>query len=69
MYIPGRLRTPSSPLRTSVHGVRRTTAINSDVVRSAEFVELRRTSAELKATLTEPLSLQHQDSDARAIES
>jgi DNA gyrase subunit B len=41
--------------------------INSDVVRSAEFLELRRTSAELKATLTEPLSLQHQDSDARAI--
>ena len=41
--------------------------INSDVVRSAEFVELRRASAELKATLTEPLSLQHQDGDARAI--
>ena len=49
------------------HGIRRATVINSDVVRSAEFVELRRASAELKATLTEPLSLQHQDGDARAI--
>ena len=37
------------------------------VSRSAEFVELRRASAELKATLTEPLSLQHEDSEARAI--
>jgi DNA gyrase subunit B len=51
------------------HGIRRATVINSDVMRSAEFVELRRASASLKATLTEPLSLQHQDSDARAIES
>ena len=41
--------------------------INSDVVRSAEFLELRRISAELKATLTEPISLQHQDADAHAI--
>jgi DNA gyrase subunit B len=49
------------------HGIRRATVINSDVVRSAEFVELRRASAELKATLTEPLSLQHQDDEARAI--
>jgi DNA gyrase subunit B len=50
-----------------VHGIRRATVINSDVVRSAEFLELRRISAELKATLTEPISLQHQDDDARAI--
>jgi len=50
-----------------VHGIRRATVINSDAVRSAEFVELRRISAELKATLTEPLSLQHQDDDAQAI--
>jgi DNA gyrase subunit B len=49
------------------HGIRRATVINSDVMRSAEFVELRRVSAELKATLTEPLSLQHEDSEARAI--
>jgi DNA gyrase subunit B len=50
-----------------VHGIRRATVINSDVVRSAEFLELRRISAELKATLTEPISLQHQDADAHAI--
>jgi DNA gyrase subunit B len=50
-----------------VHGIRRATVINSDVVRSAEFVELRRLSAELKATLTEPISLQHQDDDPHAI--
>jgi DNA gyrase subunit B len=51
------------------HGIRRATVINSDVVRSAEFVELRRASAELQATLTEPLSLQHQDGEPRGIES
>jgi len=50
-----------------VHGIRRATVINSDVVRSAEFLELRRISAELRATLTEPLSLQHQHDDAQAI--
>ena len=50
-----------------VHGIRRATLINSDVVRSAAFVELRRLSAELKSTLTEPLSLQHDDDDAREI--
>jgi DNA gyrase subunit B len=51
------------------HGIRRATVINSDVVRSAEFVELRRASAELQATLTEPLSLQHEEGEPRAIES
>jgi DNA gyrase subunit B len=51
-----------------VHGIRRLTLINSDVVRSAEFVELRRISAELKAALTDPISLQHQDAEPRAIE-
>jgi DNA gyrase subunit B len=51
-----------------VHGIRRATVINSDVVRSAEFLELRRISAELKATLTAPLSLQHQSDAPRAIE-
>jgi DNA gyrase subunit B len=50
-----------------VHGIRRGTLINSDLVRSAAFVELRRLSAELKSTLTEPLSLQHEDDDARTI--
>ena len=32
-----------------VHGIRRAEVINSDVVRSAEFVELRRISGDLKA--------------------
>jgi DNA gyrase subunit B len=50
-----------------VHGIRRATVINSDVVRSAEFLELRKLSAELKATLTESLSLQHQDDHAQPI--
>ena len=51
-----------------VHGIRRATVINSDLVRSAEFVELRRISAELKATLTEPLSLQHQNDTRHAVQ-
>jgi len=51
-----------------VHGIRRATVINSDVVRSAEFIELRRISAELKSTLTEPISLQHQHDEAQAID-
>jgi DNA gyrase subunit B len=50
-----------------VHGIRRPTVINSDVVRSAEFIELRRISAELASTLTEPLSLQHQGDNAQPI--
>jgi hypothetical protein len=36
-----------------VHEIRRVTVINSDVVRSAVFVELRRLSAELRTTLTQ----------------
>jgi len=51
-----------------VHGIRRATVLNSDVVRSAEFVELRRISAELKATLTTPISLTHQNDEPRAID-
>jgi len=50
-----------------VHGIRRATVINSDVVRSAEFDALRRLSAELQATLTEPIRLQHDKDDPRAI--
>jgi len=51
-----------------VHGIRRATLINSDLVRSAEFLELSRISAELRGTLTEPLTLQHDDDEPRAIE-
>jgi DNA gyrase subunit B len=50
-----------------VHGIRRATVINSDVVRSAAFVELRRISAELKSTLTEPLTLRHHNDEPRSI--
>ncbi|MEO7731958.1 MAG: hypothetical protein ABIY55_13370 [Kofleriaceae bacterium] len=51
-----------------VHGIRRATVLNSDVVRSAEFIELRRISAELKATLMAPVSLKHQSDDAQPID-
>ena len=47
------------------HGVRRHTTINSGLVRSAEFVELRTISAELRGTLTEPLSLLHDKDEPR----
>ncbi|HEY0195205.1 MAG TPA: DNA gyrase subunit B, partial [Kofleriaceae bacterium] len=40
-----------------VHGIRRQTLISSDVVRSAEFSELRRISQELRQTLASPLAL------------
>ena len=50
-----------------VHGIRRATVINSDIVRSAEFDALRRLSAELQAALTEPISLQHDKDEPRAI--
>jgi DNA gyrase subunit B len=50
-----------------VHGIRRATVINSDLVRSAAFVDLRRLSAELESTLAEPLSLQHDGDEPRPI--
>jgi len=46
-----------------MHGVRRHTNINSELVRSAEFTELRKISNDLRSGLTEPLSLVH-DKDA-----
>ena len=45
------------------HGVRRHTTINTDLVRSAEFDELRKLSIELRATLTEPITLRHADDE------
>jgi DNA gyrase subunit B len=50
-----------------VHGIRRATLVSRDVVRSAEFHELRRISAELRATLTEPISLRHDDDEPQPI--
>jgi DNA gyrase subunit B len=43
------------------HGVRRHTLISADLVRSAEFVELRKISHELKSKLVEPMRLVHDD--------
>jgi len=41
------------------HGVRRPTVISADLVRSPEFVELKKISGELKTKLVEPLTLAH----------
>jgi DNA gyrase subunit B len=49
------------------HGVRRHTIINSDLVRAADFVELRKISAELRATLTEPITLAFGDDNPREV--
>ncbi|HEY5946278.1 MAG TPA: toprim domain-containing protein, partial [Kofleriaceae bacterium] len=45
------------------HGVRRHTTISADLVRSPEFVELRKISAELKGKLLQPLKLMHDDNE------
>jgi DNA gyrase subunit B len=42
-----------------VQGVRRHTVINADLVRTPEFADLRKISAELKASLLEPLAIDH----------
>ncbi len=49
------------------HGVRRHTTISADLLRSAEFVELRRVSAELRGQLADPIVLTHSDDDPRGI--
>ena len=43
--------------------MRRTTLISADLVRSPEFVELKRISAELKGKLMQPLKLSHADDE------
>jgi DNA gyrase subunit B len=45
------------------HGVRRHTVISADLVRSPEFIELKRISAELKTKLVQPLQLAHEGND------
>jgi DNA gyrase subunit B len=45
------------------HGVRRHTVISAELVRSAEFNELKKISAELKTKLVEPLRLVHEGSE------
>ncbi len=42
-----------------VHGVRRQTFVNAEMVRSPEFFELRKLAVELRGTLVEPITLQH----------
>jgi len=49
------------------HGVRRATVISADLVRSPEFVELKKISAELKSKLLEPLSLVHDDGEPQEV--
>ena len=49
------------------HGVRRHTTISADLVRSAEFIELRKAATELRAQLTDPLTLVHEKSEPHAI--
>ncbi|HET9621183.1 MAG TPA: DNA gyrase subunit B [Kofleriaceae bacterium] len=51
-----------------VHGIRRHTVINRELVKSsAEFNDLREVSATLKATLQAPLALRHQDHEPAEI--
>jgi DNA gyrase subunit B len=45
------------------HGVRRHTVISADLVRTAEFNELKKISSELKTKLVEPLRLAHEGSE------
>jgi DNA gyrase subunit B len=45
------------------HGVRRATVISADLVRSPEFIELRKISGELKNRLVEPMTIIHDDGD------
>jgi DNA gyrase subunit B len=47
-----------------VHGVRRLTLIDADLVRSSEFVKLKKIAADLRVQLVEPLTLQSGDEPA-----
>jgi len=49
------------------HGVRRHTTISADLLRTAEFVELRRISADLRTTLAAPLVIEHTDEDPQTL--
>jgi DNA gyrase subunit B len=50
-----------------MHGVRRHTSINMELLRSAEFIELRKISTELRGGLLEPLTLVHDKDEPREI--
>jgi len=49
------------------HGVRRETLINADLVRSPQFVDMRRISAELRASVPEAVTLTHGDDEPREL--
>ena len=49
------------------HGVRRPTVISADLVRSPEFVELKKISLELKSKLVDPLSIVHDGGEPQDI--
>jgi DNA gyrase subunit B len=49
------------------HGVRRQTIISAELVRSPEFNELKRISAELKGKLVEPLKVSHDGGEPQEI--
>jgi DNA gyrase subunit B len=52
-----------------VQGVRRHTTINADLVRTPEFADLRKISAELKALLLEPLTIEQGGGEVREVKS
>ncbi|HWO21901.1 MAG TPA: DNA topoisomerase (ATP-hydrolyzing) subunit B [Kofleriaceae bacterium] len=52
-----------------VHGVRRQTVINADLVRSPEFVELQKISKEMAKELVGPLAIAHGADDVREVKS
>ncbi|MBV8761766.1 MAG: DNA topoisomerase (ATP-hydrolyzing) subunit B [Deltaproteobacteria bacterium] len=49
------------------NGIRRHTVINADLVRSAEFAELKKISAELKGKLVEPIRVVHDGGDPHEV--
>ena len=53
--------------QAGAHGVRRHTTISADVIHTAEFSDLKKISAELRALLTAPLSMTHDKDPAREI--
>jgi DNA gyrase subunit B len=50
-----------------VFGVRKETVVGFDLVRSSEFVELRKRTAELGAAMKVPVTVAHGDDDAREL--
>jgi DNA gyrase subunit B len=53
--------------QAGAHGVRRHTTISADVIHTAEFSDLKKISAELRAQLAHPLSLAHEKDAPREI--